>query len=71
MSLSEQKAQYLERLRQQYDQGTLAKDDLDRLMLEAIEQESMKKEADYAWVEACCQLMQEGSECRKNKSWKR
>lgn len=59
MSLSDQKAQHLKRLRQQYDQGTLAKDDLDRLMLEAIEQESMKKEADYAWVEACCQLMQD------------
>ncbi len=59
MSLSDQKAQYLERLRQQYDQGTLSKEELDRLMLEAIEAESMKKEADYAWVDACCQLMQD------------
>ena len=59
MSLSDQKAQYLKQLRQQYDQGTLSKEDLDRLMLEAIEQESMKKEADYAWVDACCQLMQD------------
>ncbi len=59
MSLSDQKAQYLERMRRQHDQGTLSKEELDRLMLEAIEQESMKKEADYAWVEACCQLMQD------------
>ncbi len=59
MSLSDQKAQYLERLRQQYDQGTLSKEELDRLMMEAIEAESMKKEADYAWVDACCQLMQD------------
>ena len=59
MSPLDQKAQYLKQLRQQYDQGTLSKEDLDRLMLEAIEQESMKKEADYAWVDACCQLMQD------------
>lgn len=70
MSLSDQKAQYLERLRQQFDQGILSKEDLDRLMLEAIEKESMKKEADYAWVEACCQLMQDtDSEDALPKDW--
>ncbi len=70
MSLSDQKAQYLERLRQQFDQGILSKEDLDRLMLEAIEKESMKKEADYAWVEACCQLMQNtDSEDALPKDW--
>lgn len=70
MSLSDQKAQYLERLRQQFDQGTLSKEELDRLMLEAIEQESVKKEADYAWVEACCQLMQDtDSEDALPKDW--
>lgn len=59
MKLSEEKMQYLENIRQQLCKGTLSHEDAERFMLDAIEKEVEKESADYDWIEACCQFLEE------------
>ena len=59
MKLSEEKMQYLKNIRQQLCKGTLSHEDAERFMLDAIEKEAEKKSADYDWIEACCQFLEE------------
>lgn len=59
MKLSEEKMQYLKNIRQQLCKGTLSHEGAERLMLDAIEKEAEKESADYDWIEACCQFLDE------------
>ena len=59
MKLSEEKAQHLENIRQELCQGTLSNKEAESMVLETIEKEANKEEADYAWIEACCQFLEE------------
>ena len=59
MKLSEEKMQYLKNIRQQLCKGTLSHEDAERSMLDAIEKEVEKGSADYDWIEACCQFLEE------------
>ena len=51
--------QYLKNIRQQLCKGTLSHEGAERLMLDAIEKEAEKESADYDWIEACCQFLDE------------
>lgn len=53
------KAQHLEKVRQQHHQGKLSDQAVEKMMMDALEQEVSQGKPDDEWIAACCDFLEE------------